>query len=275
MTESPQNQCGPSDMSRRRSARIVGPIPVRVIGNDAKGVAFGEDAITVCFNKQGARISLTHSLLVDDIILILNHHNGIEEEFRVVGALCPVIGERAEWGVEAVNPDGKIWGIEFSKPSEDLQPIAVIECGSCKRVIQTELSSIEYDVLLAVGMISRNCTRCNETTRWKPKPDVVQSDIEAVPRAATVTPERRAVKRIKLVMRVRVRNPWGVTDVAQTRDVSKTGLCFLSNNVYGVGEEVFVVLPFAANSIPVETRGRIEWSSPTPAGRYYGVIYIK
>ena len=195
---------------RRRSDRILSPIPVRVIGTDMNGVAFGEDAVTVSFNQQGARISLVHSLLPEDIILILNKRTGIEEEFRVVGAFQQVIGDRREWGVEAVNPDGKIWGIEFTKPSEDLQPTVLVECGGCKRVVQCALSSIEYDILLAVSMISRHCTRCAETTRWRPAASTAAPDVEVERKQAAPVGERRKAKRLKLIMRVRVRNAWGV-----------------------------------------------------------------
>ena len=89
--------------------------------------------------------------------------------------------------------------------------------------------------------------------------------------------DRRKAKRLKLVMRVRVRNSWGVTDIAQTRDVSKAGLCFLSNKIFTVSEEVHIILPFAANSVPVESKGKIVWSNLAEgsAGRYYGVSYLK
>ena len=149
-----QVRIGSEGENRRRTDRVLAPTPIRVIGNDMSGVAFSEDAVTISFNRQGARISLTHTLLVDDIILILNKKTNLEDEFRVVGAFQQVSGDRREWGVEAVDQDSNIWGIEFAQPSEELQPKALIECGGCKHLVQSPLSSIEYDVLLAVGMIS-------------------------------------------------------------------------------------------------------------------------
>src|SRR6202142_674474 len=101
-------------LGRRRSERILAPVRIRVIGNDRSGVSFSEETVTVSFNQQGARISLVHSLLPDDVILVTNLENGIEEEFRIVGAFQQVFGNRREWGVEAVNPNSGIWGIEFS-----------------------------------------------------------------------------------------------------------------------------------------------------------------
>jgi hypothetical protein len=260
---------------RRRSDRILAPIRIRVIGNDTNGVSFSEDAVTVSVNKQGARISLTHSLLPDDVILILNKQNNLEEEFRVVGAFQQVMGERREWGVEALNPENNIWGIEFGPPADGVQPKAVIECAACKSVVESPMSSIEYDVLLATGLISRHCDRCNETTRWKPSDQVVLPEMIKAASKAPPSNERRKARRIRLVMRVRVRNSWGLLDIAQTRDVSKLGLCFFSTKLFNVGDEVTIVLPFAFNQVPVETKGKIIWSELSESGRYYGVQYLK
>ncbi len=261
--------------TRRRSDRIVAPIRIRVIGNDAHGVAFGEETFTVTFNQQGARIGLNHSLLPDDIVLIKNLENGIEEEFRVVGGFQSS-GSRREWGVEALNPDSGIWGVDFVPPAEGVQPKVLIECAACKRAVQTTLSSIEYDVLLSAGLISRQCERCRETTRWKPSDQPLTAEMLDAGKPVTPAPgqDKRRVRRLKLVMRLRVRNAWGVVEIAQTRDVSKSGLCFVSTQRFQVGDKVFVTLPFAENQAPVETEGTIVWSAEGTTGRFYGVQYV-
>ena len=265
-----------SEEQRRRTDRVLAPVRIRVIGNDVSGVSFSEETITVSFNQNGARISLTHPLLPDDIVLIRNLANNIEEEFRVVGAFQEVFGSRREWGVEALNPESGIWGIEFSKPAEGIQPKVLIECAACKKATQSPMSSIEYDVLLATGLISRHCDRCKETTRWRPSEQPVSPDmVQDLRKAEPVTSERRKSKRLKLVMRLRVRTSWGVTDIAQTRDVSKGGLCFLSAKIFNATDEIYITLPFADSQAPVETKARIVWSSLATSGRYYGVAYVK
>jgi len=265
-----------TELGRRRSDRILAPVRIRVIGNDASGISFAEETVTVSFNQQGARISLTHSLLPDDIILVKNMENGIEEEFRVVGGFQQVFGSRREWGVEALNQGSGIWGVEFAPPAEGVQPKVLIECAACKRAAQSTLSSIEYDVLLATGLISRHCDRCNETTRWKPSEQALTAEIiTATAKPVKPTSERRKHRRLRLTMRLRVRNSWGVVDIAQTRDVSKAGLCFLSNQRFGVGDEVYITLPFADNQAPVETKGKIVWSADGTVGRFHGVMYVR
>lgn len=263
-------------IGRRRSDRILAPVSIRIIGNDVSGVSFAEETTTVSFNQQGGRISLTHALLPDDVVLIKNLENGIEEEFRVVGAFQQVIGDRREWGIEAINTQSKIWGVEFTPPAEGVQPKVLIECAACKRAAQSPLSSIEYDVLLATGLISRHCPRCGETTRWKPSEQPLTTEvIVAGTPSATPGQERRKARRLRLVMRVRVRNNWGVIEIAQTRDVSKAGLCFVSTQRFGIGEEVYITLPFADNQEPVETKCKIVWTAEGTSGRFFGVLYVR
>jgi len=261
-------------LGRRRTERILAPVRIRVIGNDASGVSFSEETVTVSFNQQGARISLIHSLLPDDIILVKNLENSVEEEFRVVGAFQQVFGSRREWGVEAVNTESGIWGVEFAPNDDGAQPKVLIECAACKTAAQSTVSSIEYEVLLATGLISRHCDRCNETTRWKPSEQAVTNEILARSnRPAKGTREIRRARRLRLTMQLRVRNAWGTVDIAQTRDVSKLGLCFISTQRFSPGDEVYITLPYAQNQAPVETKGKVIWTAEGTSGRFYGVEY--
>jgi len=264
-------------LGRRRTERILAPVRIQVIGNDASGVSFAEETVTVSFNQQGARISLTHSLLPEDIVLVKNLENGIEEEFRVVGAFQQVFGARREWGVEAVDTQSGIWGVEFAPNVDSAQPKAVVECAACKTAAQVGLSSIEYDILLATGLISRHCERCNETTRWKPSEQTVS--LEILPGSkkggSKGAREARRTRRLKLTMQLRVRTSWGVVDIAQTRDVSKLGLCFISSQRFSPGDELYITLPYAQAQAPVETKSRVVWSAESASGFFYGVEYAR
>jgi hypothetical protein len=40
-----------SEIGRRRTDRILAPVRIRVVGNDATGVSFAEETMTVSFNQ--------------------------------------------------------------------------------------------------------------------------------------------------------------------------------------------------------------------------------
>ena len=96
-------------------------------------------------------------------------------------------------------------------------------------------------MLLATGLISRHCDRCNETTRWKPSTQAMTEEIRIRSQKVKVKrgQDTRRVRRLKLTMQLRVRNSWGVADVAHTRDVSKAGLCFVSPQRFSSGDEIY------------------------------------
>jgi Tfp pilus assembly protein PilZ len=261
---------------RRRTERILAPVRIRVIGNDASGVSFAEETMTVSFNQRGARISLTHSLLPDDTVLVRNLENGREEKFRVVGALQDVFGSRREWGIEAINPQSGLWAVEFSAGDDSAQPKVLVECAACKTAAQSTLSSIEYGVLLATGLISRHCDRCNETTRWKPSEQAMtrESLVPPAQSAAKSPRDMRRTRRLRLSMQLRVRSSRGVVDIAQTRDVSKGGLCFVSSVRFPLGDEIYITLPYSQSQTPVETKGKVIWIAEGESGRFYGAEYV-
>jgi Tfp pilus assembly protein PilZ len=266
-----------NNFGRHRTDRILASVRIRVIGNDAAGVAFSEETVTVSFNQTGARISLTHSLLPEDIVLLTNLESGVEAEFRVVGALQQVFGGRHEWGIEAVNPDSKIWGVEVTPPSDAAQPEIMVQCGACKMALRSTVSSIEYDVLLATGLISKHCERCNETTRWRPIEQVATAGGArgSVSSTRDGDADQRRTRRLKLIMQLRIRAEDGVADVALTRDVSKTGLCIVTTQRFSVGDEVYVTLPHSQNQAPAETRANVVWTAEGTSGRFYGIEYIR
>ena len=265
-----------AEPERRRSGRILAPLPIQVIGQDAVGRSFIEETVTVCVNQEGARISLTRSLIADDIVIIKSLQNGIEGEFRVVGGFQQVIGDRREWGVEALDQKANIWGVEFDPPGGEDQQRILIECSACQRAALSPLSSIEYDVLLATGAISRHCDRCDQTTRWKPSTQHLTPEMVATgSRLAAIQIEKRKEKRQPLSLHIQVRDSRGASYVADTRDVSKGGICFATTQLFQVGDEVHIAFPFSDRHAPVERKGKIVWAAPRGNARVYGVSYVK
>ena len=260
----------------RRSDRILTPIRIRVSGADAFGETFEEETITVSVNKHGACISLQHMLQREQQISILNLENGISASFRVVGELRQVFGARREWGVETDCPECNIWGLQFELPPDDAQPKVLISCTECRKGILSPLTSIEYDVLLYTGVISRHCQFCDQTTRWAPSGNPPEPLLIARAVRPVSSPlERRKHRRHNLTMLLRVRNKQGEAETAQTLDVSKGGVRFLSRRTYQVGDPVNLTLPSADKTTPTETRGCIVRAELTQRGTAYGVRFEK
>jgi PilZ domain len=257
---------------RRRSDRILVPLRILVSGVDAVSKPFQEEAVTVSVNKHGACISLLRQLLPDQKLSIRNLENDVEAEFRVVGELRQVFGERREWGVETLCPECNIWGLDFEQPPDHVQPKALICCSRCGNGSLSSLSSIEYDVLLAAGGISRHCESCGETTRWQPGQmgsDLAPGTSPAPPRVD----ERRKHRRVRLSMLVRVRDSQGESAVAQTLDVSKGGALFLSRRRHHAGDILYLTLPSTDKPAPVESRARVVRTQMTEHGTLYAVKF--
>lgn len=94
----------------RRSERRELAIPIRIFGVTLKGRDFTEDCVCVKISRHGAQIRLKHLLVVDDCIRILNLRTNREATFRVVAQVNnPSDAPYADWGVEAEDPNKKIW----------------------------------------------------------------------------------------------------------------------------------------------------------------------
>jgi hypothetical protein len=260
----------------RHTNRVYATLPIRVIGTDHMGISFVEDTTTVCINQNGARISLAHSLLLDDVVLIRNLKNLNEAEFHVVGIVQRAFGSRAEWGVELVHPNSNIWGAEFFAPPNQTLAKVWIECGACRKPAEVKLSAFQYDVLLATGLISRHCDRCFETTRWKPaeqEPAGLGEATEAEPGIPTAS--QRLTRRVRMAFRMRVRSEAGISEITKTRDVSRKGLCFESTQQFQTGKRAYVTIPYSDQATALEVPVEIRWVSKTNDHQLYGASYIK
>lgn len=102
----------PQPSKQRRSPRRELALPIRVFGTSARGRDFVEDCVCVKVSRHGAQIRLTHSVIADENVRILNLKNNKEADFRVVGQVSnPPDKVYADWGVEALQPDEDFWGV--------------------------------------------------------------------------------------------------------------------------------------------------------------------
>ena len=64
-----------------------------------------------------------------------------------------------------------------------------------------------------------------------------------------------------------------ISDIVQTRDVSKDGLCFVSSREFQAGDDVYVAFSFDRSGEPAETSGKIVWCGQTFWGGLNGVSF--
>ena len=139
---------------KRRSDRVRLTIPLRLHATDAQDVEFWTEGRTLVLNRHGARIEIGRGLVSGSIVRIVNVGNRREADFRVVGPTAPRTDKNSEWGVELVNPNENIWGIQFPPPmGDDADSTALLDCRKCHVVAVAHLSLVEVEVLETADII--------------------------------------------------------------------------------------------------------------------------
>jgi hypothetical protein len=272
---------------QRGTERLRLEIPIRVIAFGASGTSFTEDTFTVEVNRAGARIALKHRLAAGDTLRIINLGNLAEADFRVVGPTRLDRAEIAEWGVESVESERNIWGIEFSAPiaTGSAKAGALLQCQDCRKEALCVLSLMEVDVLDASGVLERPCDRCGQLSLWA-YADVARRPQETPPAPPGVSApqaekwdrkvERRAHKRLALKLPVRVRNLRGDQEIGKTENISKGGLAVILEMKLAVGELVQVVCPYTQGDQNLEQKAEVRRRVELFAGSrwLYGLRYL-
>ncbi len=157
---------------QRRSCRIAAALPIRVYGIDYRGVDFIEDAWTLVVNLHGAKIQLLHQLFPDQELRLYCHPTHKEAVFRVVGRTSEPDPRFTYWGVEALNPQRNIWGIEIPslQPRDQTTVRVFARCPDCST---REIMNLDEPALIAAhtsGGINRGCSVCGKSGLWKMLP---------------------------------------------------------------------------------------------------------
>ena len=252
----------------RRSERLYLTIPIRVTGTDPKGRDFTEDCVSVDVSRHGARVRLKNSLVADDVIHIKNLKNDQETAFHVVGRVGQPKPDLpyADWGVECVDPNIVIWGVELKEnPAEDIAVSALLQCSVCLVISSFLLTHKDVGAAAASAFLRRDCPRCGRETLWSyvtsdrrspsteaPKPVMNE---EADRRARE---ERRKERRLAVQVPIRIRTAEGKMEVTKTVNLSASGARFLSLNDYPVGVQVFVAAPYRVGEEAIEMRATVE-----------------
>jgi hypothetical protein len=256
---------------RRRSDRLRMTIPLVAEGIDAKGQPFRGEAHAVSLNRHGARIKVPKILETGQTIRLVSLRGHGEAEFRIVEPRSPRLTEKGgEYGVESQDSNANIWAIEFQpvRGAEAPDAKALLECCRCLTVALTPLTLLEVDTLRVIGRLGKYCRKCNEVGPWRYAEvydagnrtggdDPSRGESPASLKDGPASGKARQHRRVYMQLRLGVRTDQGELEVSRTEDVSRGGLCFLSEKTYHVGEVVTVICPIHTNRQNIELPARI------------------
>ena len=236
-------------------------------GLDRDGVKFSEESRTVVINRNGARISLQRNVAAGTTLVVSTLAGRRSAKFRVVGPTQPPGSEGGEWGIECQEAGANIWGIGFP-PSSAVEGAckALLECRRCHTVKLSQLSLIEHEVLSTSGLLVKECEACARMTAWSfrepsvPVPTDDSGNALPSPESAPThqpAPNRRYHNRVALQLPIRVRSYYGAEEFARTENVSRSGMCFVTERSYEIGEVILVTCPFEKGGHNIEIRGQV------------------
>lgn len=255
------------EVERRRSERLLITVPIHVEGVDRDGEKFTEEARTIVINRQGARIYLKRHVAAGAMLMITTLVGHRTARFRVVGPTQPPGGDGGEWGVECHEPTCTIWGIGFPPPATlEGECMALLECRRCHGVKLCHLSMVEHEVLGTSGLLVKECQACGRSTSWSYKePSIPLAGDDAgasLPLPETLADQqagsnRRIHNRVALQLPIRVRGFYGAEEFTRSENVSRGGLCFITDRNYEVGEVILVTCPFEKGGHNIEVRSHV------------------
>jgi len=273
------------EVERRRSERLLITVPIRVEGVDRNGEKFTEETRTIVVNRQGARIYLRRLVSAGAMLLITTNVAHRSGKFRVVGPTKPPSGDGGEWGIESQEAICNIWGIGFPPASSsEGECTALLECRRCHSVKLSNLSRVEHEVLGNSGLLVKECEACARSTSWTYKepsvPLATEDEGTVLPSPETLAEQaagrnHRLHNRVALQLPLRVRGFYGAEEFTRTENVSRGGVCFITDRNYEVGEVILVTCPFEKSGHNIEVRGHVvrRRDMQGTGRKIYGVSY--
>jgi hypothetical protein len=270
----------------RRSERVTLELPILVTGTDCMGDVFLEQSHTIVLGRQGAKICLQRKLVPDQDINIRCHATGRESDARVVGQIGTSPEGAFCYGVELLNPEIDLWGIEFPGAGETEAAVGrvLMECVRCRTRELVCLHEFEAEVLDANHYLSRPCKKCADTSVWKETtlqpgeelPAEAKPAPELLPSPPLRTKNDRKHVRLDLKVNVCIRDPQYGEEVVVTENVSRGGFRFKSRRHYAEGWMIEAALPYSPGGANIFAAARIMYAKELPGSgeSVYGVAYV-
>lgn len=100
---------------RRRTLRVSITVPITVHGQDENGDKFRVKAKSQSVNRHGALLQIDQTMVVGQMLILVNENSDRTVESRVVSAKRDREG-KSHVGVEFTSPDSNFWHMSFPLP---------------------------------------------------------------------------------------------------------------------------------------------------------------
>jgi PilZ domain len=277
-------------VAQRRSDRVTLTLLLQASGKDAAGAEFEAPSRTLQINLRGAVILIDRELMPEQRIRIKRQAQAEahrEAEVRVVGKF----GMQKEgylYGVEIVDPETDMWGIEFPPIAQSAEAVArmLLECSYCKSREVVYLNELELRGFESNRGIARRCKTCSVPSIWTQAPHEDEKKIaargarrsrgngvEQIPEGG----DQRERERIRFKTRLTacIRQQGSDDELAVCEDISPIGMCFRSKRRYDGDTPIDVAVPYSPDSANIFMPAKVVYSEPVPkAGLFrHGVEY--
>jgi hypothetical protein len=277
--------------AQRRSDRVSLILLLEASGTDINGQEFAAPARTMQINRTGAVILLDRDLRPDQHIAIkrkaaseAHRHSKV----RVVGQF----GHQKEgyvYGIEILQPESDVWGIEFPPIAESEEAVArmLLECTYCRGREVVYLNELELRGFETTRGIARHCKTCGVPSIWTQAPHEDEKKLasraargrrgQAAPGEIPAGGEQRERQRLRMKTRLTacIRQANEDDELAVCEDISPVGMCFRSKRRYNAETAISVAVPYSPEAANIFLPARVIYCEEMPkAGLFrHGVEY--
>jgi hypothetical protein len=274
-------------VAQRRSDRVTLTLLLQASGKDAAGQDFSEPSRTLQISLRGAVIVLNRELHAEQRIRIKRQAQAEahrEAEVRIVGKFG-MQKEGSLYGVELIEPDADMWGIEFPPVAQSVEAVArmLLECSYCKSREVVYLNELELRGFESSRGIARRCKVCSVPSIWTQAPHEDEKKIARAARKRGTGEEipeggdQRERERIRFKTRLTscIRQQSTDDELAVCEDISPIGMCFRSKRRYDPETSIDVAVPYSPDSANIFMPAKVVYSEAMPkAGLFrHGVEY--
>ncbi len=263
--------------SPRRSDRVALTLLLEASGTDSQGQEFTEATKTLLINRSGAVILSPRELTPNQQLHVRRRAPSEAHRHarvRVVGQF----GQQKEgflYGVEIMDPDADLWGVEFPALGEPAETVArmLLQCTYCRGREVVYLNEMELRGFETNRGIARHCNKCGVPSIWIQAPHEDEQKLAArasrtrEPQAATPPEtEQRQRQRIRLKTRLTacIRQTGADDELAVCEDISPIGMCFRSKRRYEADALIDVAVPYSPDTANIFLPARVVYSEKIP-----------